>query len=274
MKILDGKKLADRILKNLKREIKEKRLNLSLAVILVGGSPVSQIFTRQKEKACKFVGIGFRLFNFPSKISISEFKKEIERISNHPANSGIVIQLPLPQELDSQEVFNIIPSQKDIDVLSEENLGKFYVGNLPVLPPVVGAISYFLEEYKLSIRAKNLVLVGAGRLVGFPLAVWLGRKKATVSVVNKLTKDISSFTGNADILISGAGKPNLITEDMVKKGVVIIDAGTSFNKRKLVGDVDFESVSKKASYITPVPGGVGPMTVACLLENLVKLNTK
>ena len=272
MKILDGKKLSKKILNNLTKELQKKRLKLTLAVISVGENPVLKIFIRQKEKACKFVGIDFKLFKFPSMVSVSEFKKEIKRIAKNPANSGIIIQLPLAQRLDSQEVFNLIPPEKDIDVLSEKSLGKFYTENLPILPPTVSGIYRLLKEHKISIKNKNIVLVGAGRLVGFPLVILLTKEKATVSVVNEFTKNIPSFTKKADIIISGVGKPDLITDKMVKRGVVIIDAGTSYKKGKLVGDVDFKSVSQKVSYITPVPGGVGPMTVACLLKNLVKLH--
>jgi len=201
-------------------------------------------------------------------------KPSYKKICRKPDISGVVIQLPLPESLQNndQEILNIVPQEKDIDILSEENLGKFYTGNLSVLPPVVGAISHLLNSYKISVKGKDILLVGAGRLVGFPLAIWLLKQKATVSVINEFTEDASFFLKKADIVISGVGKPNLIKGSMVKNGVVIIDAGTSLRKGKLKGDVDFKSVSKKASHIAPVPGGVGPLTVAYLLENLVKLN--
>ena len=273
MKILDGNKLSEKILKNLRKEIQNKRLKLTLAVILVGEDPVSKIFIRQKEKACRFVGIDFKLFQFPAKISAQKFKKEIKKIVAASANSGIIIQLPLPPKLDSQEIFNLIPPEKDIDTFSEKSLGKFYTENLSILPPTVSGIFHLLRNYRINVKGKNVVLVGAGRLVGFPLVISLLKENATVSVVNEFTKNTSSFTKKADIIISGVGKPNLITGKMVKRGAVVIDAGTCLKKGKLVGDIDFKSVSKKASFITPVPGGVGPMTVACLLENLVRLNS-
>ncbi len=272
MKILDGKKIADKILGKLKKEIKTKRLKLKLAVVLVGNDLSSKVFVQKKQEACEYVGIDFELFKFSSKISRLKLEKEIKKIVKKPANSGIVIQLPLPRRFNPQEFLNLIPPEKDIDVLSERNIAKFYTGNLSIFPPTVEGIKRLLKEYKISIKEKNIVLVGAGRLVGRPLALWLMREKATVSVIDKFTKDISYFTKKADIIISGVGRPNLITGKMVKKGVVIIDAGTSRKGGKLVGDVNFKSVSKKAKHITPVPGGVGPMTVACLLENLVKLN--
>lgn len=270
MKILDGKKLAEGILNNLAKKIKSRSLKLKLAVIQIGENPVSEIFINQKQRACDKVGIDFELFKFPVEIGSLPLKRKIKKIAGDPANSGIIIQLPLSRQ--PEEFLNLIPKEKDIDVLSEESLGKFYQGTLKILPPTVKGILELLRNYKISLKGKNIVIVGAGRLVGFPLAVQLLKEKATVSVLNEFSKDAPSFTKKADILISAVGKKNLIKGNMVKNGAVIIDAGSSIEKGKSSGDVDFQSVAKKASYITPVPGGVGPMTVACLLENLVKIN--
>ena len=234
--ILNGRKLADKILNNLKREIKEKQLKLKLAVVLVGENSDSKIFIRQKKKACEKVGIDFELFKFSSKISNSELKKEIKKIVQKSDINGIVVQLPLLKNLHTEEILNLIPKEKDAEIVS----------------PVVCAIERILKEYKISLRNKNIVLVGKGRLVGQPVAIWLKKRNLKFSDIDEIK--------NADIIISGAGKPNLIKGGMVKKGVIVIDVGK---------DVDFKSVSKKASYITPVPGGVGPITVACLLENLI-----
>ncbi len=272
MKILDGKNLSEKILATLKKEIKNRRLKLKLAVIQVGENPTSQIFINQKKKACEKVEIDFKLYKFPAKISVSDFKKEIKKIVKNPINSGIIIQLPLPPKFSPEEFLNLILEEKDIDVLSEKSLGKFYQGVFKISPPTVNGILRLLKNYKIKLKGKNVVIVGAGRLVGFPLATQFLKEKATLSVLNEFTKDTPSFTKKADILISAVGKPNLITGKMVKRGVIVIDAGTSVKRGKSVGDIDFKSVSKKASYITPVPGGVGPLTVAYLLENLVKLN--
>jgi len=274
MKLLNGKKLSEKILANLKKEVRKANLKLRLAVVQVGENSVSQIFINQKKKACEKIGINFKLFKFPAKISTLELKKEIKKITKNPANSGIIIQLPLPEKFLPEEFLNLIPEKKDIDVLSEESLGKFYQGTLKILPPTVNGILGLFKNYKIELKGKNVVVIGAGRLIGFPLAIQLLKEKATLSVLNEFTKDAPSFIKKANILISGVGKPNLIRGDMVKKGVVIIDAGSAMKKGKLVGDVDFKEVSKKANYITPVPGGVGPLTVACLLENLVKLNKR
>ena len=272
MKILDGKKLAEKILENIKREIKNRHLKLKLVVIQVGENLVSQIFINQKKRACQKTDLDFKLFKFPARIDVSELKKEIERIVHSPENSGVIIQLPLPKKFSTEEFLNLIPAEKDVDVLSEKSLGKFYQGISKILPPIVAGILELLKNEQIKLKGKNVVLIGAGRLVGLPLTIQLLKEKATVSVLNEFTKEATHFTKKADILISGVGKPGLIKGNMVKKGVIVIDAGTSQVAGKLVGNVDFKSVSKKASYITPVPGGVGPLTVACLLENLVKLN--
>lgn len=272
MQILDGKKVSEKILDNLKKEIKKANLKLRLAVVQVGKNPVSRVYIESKRKAAEKLGMNFKLYQFDEKIRPDDLKKEIERIVGDPENSGVIIQLPLPKGLFPDDYLNLIPEKKDVDVLSEKSLGKFYQGKLKILPPIVAGILELLRSYKIKLKGKNIVLLGAGRLVGLPLAVQLMREKASISVLNEFTKDPVFFTEKADILISGVGKPNLVKGNMVKRGVVIVDAGTTILKGKLLGDVDLKSVAKKASYITPVPGGVGPLTVACLLENLVKLN--
>ena len=272
MILLNGKKLSEEILKKVEKEIKKRRLKLSLVVIQAGKNQVSRIFINQKKQACEKAGINFKLFEFPAEIKKPDLKKEIKIICKEIKNSGVIIQLPMPKKFLPEDFLNLIPREKDIDVLSEDSLGSFYQGALKILPPTVQGILYFLKKYKIGLKGKDIVVIGAGRLVGFPLAVQLLKEKATVSVLNEFTRDAKFFTKKADILVSGVGKPNLIKENMVKKGAVIIDAGTSLRGEKLFGDADFKSVSKKASHITPVPGGLGPMTVACLLENLVQLN--
>jgi len=271
MILLDGRILADEVLGDLKSRVDKSGLKLKLAVIMVGEDLVSEVYIKQKRKACEYVGVNFDLFKFPSEISIADLKSKIQKIARNPEITGIVIQLPLPEKFRAQDFLNLIPSEKDVDVLSENGIAKFYGGNSVVFPPTVCAISRLLEEYKISLKGKNIVIIGAGRLIGLPLTLWLLKSGATVSVLNSFTKDIESFCKKADIIISGAGKQNLITGKMVKEGVAIIDAGSSSEAGKTKGDIDFESVSKKASYITPVPGGVGPMTVACLLKNIVEL---
>jgi methylenetetrahydrofolate dehydrogenase (NADP+)/methenyltetrahydrofolate cyclohydrolase len=269
MTILDGKKISEKILKNLKKRVKKK---LTLAVVFVGKNPISEIFIRRKKIICEKMGIGFRLYSFPSTISKNLLKKELIKIIKNPSNSGVIIQLPLPKKFNPEEFLNLIPEEKDVDVLSERNLGKFYQGSLKILPPTVAGILELLKQYKIELRGKNVVILGAGRLVGFPLALQLLKEKATVSVLNEFTKDTFFYTKKADILISAVGKANLVKGEMIKKGAVVIDAGASLWRGKLRGDVDFQSVSKKASFLTPSPGGVGPMTVAFLIKNLIQLS--
>ncbi len=273
-KILDGRKLAEKIFNNLKRKVETNNLKLCLVVIQIGENLVSRIFINQKKKACEKIGINFKLFKFSAEISNLKLKEKIKKIVKESANSGVIIQLPLPKKFLPEEILNLIPKEKDIDILSEKSLGELYQGTLKILPPTVNGILRLLKNYRIEIKGKNIVVVGAGRLVGFPLASQLLKEKATLSVLNEWTRDASSFIKKADILISGVGKPNLIKGNMVKKDVIVIDAGSAMKNGKIVGDIDFKSVSSKASHITPVPGGVGPLTVACLLENLVKLNTK
>jgi methylenetetrahydrofolate dehydrogenase (NADP+)/methenyltetrahydrofolate cyclohydrolase len=271
MIILNGQKLSEKILDNLKKEIKRRQVKLKLAVVLVGRNKASLTFIKKKQEAAKKVGVEFSFYRFGQDITSARLKSEIKKIVKDSDNSGVVIQLPLPKKINTAEILNLVPREKDPDVLSEKSFKEFVLGESSVLPPTVGAIAYLLEGYEINLKKKNIVIVGAGRLVGKPLAAWLALQGAKFSILDKSTEDISIFTKGADILISGVGQANLIKEDMVSDGVVVLDAGTTKKNGKTVGDVDFKSVSKKASYITPVVGGVGPMTVACLLENLIKL---
>jgi len=281
--IIDGRKLSEEIFFKLKR--KTKNHNLKLAIVLVGENKASEIFTKKKGEACKKIGIDFELFRFSSKVKKENFKKEVLKIAKNPKISGLIVQLPLPKGIKEEEILDLIPQKKDVDVLSEKSLKKFSQGDFNILPPTVGAVSFLLKKFKIKIKGKNVVLVGAGKLVGKPLNVWFLKNKANVIVIDKFVKSISLFTKKADILISGTGKPNLIKGDMVKKGVFVLDFGSGSSavaslrrmragslKGKIRGDIDFKSVSRKASYISPVPGGVGPLTIAMVLENLVKIS--
>lgn len=255
--ILDGKKLSEKILNNLKKEVRKSGKRLKLAAILVGENPTSQIFLRQKEKACKIIGVDFKLYQFPESVGNEELIKQVRLIAGNSQNHGIIIQLPLPKKINTQEVLNLIPPEKDVDVLSEKSK------NGLIFAPVLAGILDLFQEYNLNFQGKKVVIVGKGRLVGQPIAGWLEKQRIDFVVVDSSAPDISQFTKEADILISGTGQPNLIKGDIVKEGVIIVDAAH---------DVDFKSCSPKASYITPVPGGVGPMTVAEVIKNLSILN--
>ena len=270
MQILDGRNLSEKILEELKEKKKDRKLKL--AVVLVGDNSASKSYITQKQKACEKVGVSFELFNFPIDIKEEELEVKVKEISEDKNISGIVIQLPLPEQINSQKILNIVPEEKDTDVLSEIASTNFLNGKSKVLPPVVSSISHFLKEYEISLDGKNVVVVGEGRLVGKPVAQWFLNNGCKVLTVNKNTENISLITKEGDIIISGVGQAKLITGEMIKDGAVVIDAGISVENGSVKGDIDFESVSQKASFITPVPGGVGPLTVACLVENLIKLN--
>jgi len=274
MIILDGKKLSEKILKNLKTKIRRLPKKIRLAVILVGDDSTSLSYIFQKEKTAKHLGVNFRLYKFPVTTNKELLKIKIKKIARGRVNNGVIIQLPLHKKFQEQEFLNLIPAKKDVDVLGEEALGKFYAGTSLILPPTPSGILRLLEEYKIKIASRNVVIIGRGKLVGKPLAFLMMEKCAAISVVSRSTKSLSYFTKKADILISGAGSPNLIKARHIKKGAVVIDAGFTKKRNKILGDVDFKSVSKKAGYITPVPGGVGPMTVAMLFSNLLRLVLK
>ncbi len=262
MILFDGKKCAKEILKGVKCQ------GLNLAIILVGDDPASELFVKRKLSVCKEMGIGFNLYRFEEKIEQTLLKEEIVKISRDEKNNGVVIQLPLPFKLRifTKDILNLLPKEKDIDMLSYNNMCKFYQGDINFIPPVSRAILHFLSYYNIPLKGKNVVIVGSGRLVGIPLSLALIREKATVSIINEYsTKDLLK---KADIVISGVGKPEIIKGEDLKDGVVVIDAGTSFREGKIIGDIHFESVSKKASYITPLYGGVGPLTIAFLIKNL------
>lgn len=271
MILLDGKKLAEKILDELKTEIAGMRKKPRLAVVAVGENPVVQKFMAQKKKAAETIGAGFKIYPFAEEISTNELRKRIADIAHEDKNTGVIIQLPLPRNINTQYILNSVMPEKDVDVLSAKALGNFVISRSKILPPVVGAVKALLEEYKIDYQEKNIAIVGAGNLVGKPLAMWFTNEKIGFCLIEINTKEPEEITKKADILISGIGKPKYIKADWVKKGAVVIDAGTSESAGKLVGDVDFDSVSERASYITPVPGGVGPLTVAMLFKNLVAL---
>ena len=272
MKILDGKKLADKILLNLKKEIKKNNLKLRLAVVSLGKDKVSEVYLKIKERTAKKIGVDFKLYRFEKNINKKELTQEIRKIVANKRNSGVIIQLPLPKKFSADDFLNLIPFNKDVDLLSFESLGKFYQGISEILPPTVSAVSKLFREYRINLKGKNIVLLGSGRLVGKPLAVYFINQGATVLVLNKETNKVSDFTKKADILISGTGQPGLVKGKMIKKGAIVIDVGTKWLNGKVRGDVDLKSVTKKVSFLAPVPGGLGPLTVACLFENLIKLN--
>jgi len=286
---MDGKALAAKILAELKAEsVASKKRKPSLGMVLVGGNEATRAFIAQKKKTAEELGVDFRIYEYEPTISTNDLRKHIATVVHDADPDGLIIQLPLPAHINTQYILNAVPSEKDVDVLSARAVGNFAVGKSKILPPIVGAVQALFQEYGIDYHPKHVVVVGAGRLVGKPMAAWLASEKVSFTVVDENTADIGEFTKNADIIITGVGKPGLIIGDMIKDGAVVIDAGTSVSNQQpatsnqqeagsrkpvaaLAGDVDFDSVSQKASFITPVPGGVGPLTVVVIYKNLFTL---
>jgi len=269
--IIDGKKLSQDIIAKLKEERKSFTFNIRLAVILVGDNSAALSFIKQKEKIAKELDVDFRLYQYPVSIKTKALRAQVNHISRLPTTKGVVVQLPLPKSIQTQTVLNGIIGRKDPDVLSENNLGKFYTQRLPILPPVVAAIRFLVETYKIPLVGKNVLIIGRGPLVGKPLALWFIHQGATVTVANSHTQNLIDYTQKAEIIVSSAGQPHLITSEMVSSKVIIFDAATVSENNKLQGDCDLEGLKDKVSLITPVPGGLGPLTVAFLFQNLFTL---
>ena len=269
--LIDGKKLAQEVIEQLKKERNQIAKKIRLATILVGNNPASLSFIKQKEKVGKEIGVDFRLYQYPLEMKVKELRHQVGKLSRITMNRGVVVQLPLPSAINTQVVLNGILPQKDVDVLTETNLGKFYANRLPILPPVVAAINFILNKHQISLQGKNVLVIGQGKLVGKPVAVWAINQGATVMSANIHTKNLNSFMKIADVIITGAGKPNLISGEVVAKDVIIFDAAVMTINGKLRGDCDLDSLKDKAQLITPVPRGLGPLTVAFLYRNLLEL---
>ena len=272
--LIDGKDLAKNIRQELKKEndkLKEKGINAKLAVILVGDDNASKVYIKNKSKACNDVGIEFEEILLDSNTTMDKLLKVIENLNLREDINGILLQSPIPKELNIQEAFEKIDYRKDVDGFNPINVGKLMIGQDGFIPCTPYGIVRMLEEYNIPVEGKNAVVIGRSNIVGKPLSQCLLNKNATVTVCHSRTRDIQNVTKNADILISAVGKLNMVTEDMVKDGAVVIDVGMNRKENgKLAGDVDFENVKEKTSYITPVPGGVGPMTIAMLMNNVIK----
>lgn len=272
--LIDGKELAKNIRQELKKEndkLKEKGINAKLAVILVGDDSASKVYIKNKSKACNDVGIEYEEILLDSNTTMEELLQVIENLNKRDDINGILLQSPIPNGLDIQKAFEKIDYRKDVDGFNPVNVGKLTIGQDGFIPCTPYGIIKMLESYNIPIEGKNAVVIGRSNIVGKPLSQCLLRKHATVTICHSRTKNIKDITKSADILISAVGKLNMVRSDMVKDGAVVIDVGMNRNENgKLAGDVDFENVKEKASYITPVPGGVGPMTIAMLMNNVVK----
>ena len=271
MQILDGKafaadyrlKLAEKV-KNLKET---DNIVPGLAVVIIGEDPASQIYVRNKMKACEAAGI--KSFNvvLPETITQSEAEEEVKKLAENSEVDGIIVQLPLPKKFDEKRILSLIPVEKDVDGLSSENLGKLLKGEDSLISCTPYGIIELLKGYGVKFAGKTAVVLGRSNMVGKPVAALLLRENATVTVCHSKTENIALYTKNADILVAAIGKAKFVTADMVKDGAIVVDVGINRIDGKIYGDVDYESVKDKCSLITPVPGGVGPMTVTMLLQN-------
>lgn len=273
--ILDGKKLRDKIFENLKAKLDKMPVKPTLAVILVGENPASQIYVRNKKKTAEKLGINSLSIEYPANISENELLSKIQELNNDKNVTAILVQLPLPEHIDKNKIIDAILPQKDVDGLTPYNLGKLFSGEEPyVYPCTPKGILLLLDEYNIELEGKHVVVIGRSNLVGKPVAQMLLKRNATVTMCHSHTKNLSEITKTADIVVSAVGK-NVIGEKMLKSNCVVIDVGIFRDENgKISGDVDFENVSKISAYISPVPGGVGPMTIASLMLNTVELAEK
>jgi methylenetetrahydrofolate dehydrogenase (NADP+)/methenyltetrahydrofolate cyclohydrolase len=275
MIILDGKSLSTKIKNDIKLSIQQTffadgKLPPKLAIVLVGESPASLVYIAGKLKACDFVGIKTELFKFNENVTEKELSAKISQLNADDSINGILVQLPLPEHICAQKIVDLISPQKDVDGLSNINLGKVLAGDTSgICGCTPRGIIALLKEYNINLVGKDVVIINRSNLVGKPLAMMFLKENSTVTICHSKTKDLKQKTLNADIVVVAVGKENFLTADMVKEGAIVVDVGTSKDKitGKTKGDVDFENVSKKASYISPVPHGIGPMTIAMLLKN-------
>ncbi len=268
-KIIDGKKIAERILNEIKSKIKNLKQKPGLALVLVGDNPASEIYVNFKEKTCKEVGFYCERFNLDKNVSELDLLNLVNDLNQKSNVHGVLVQLPLPKQIDEHLIVNSILPHKDVDGFTPVNLGNLVSGKTIIAPATARAVLYLIESVT-SIEGKNAVVVGRSNIVGKPTAMLLVEKNATVTICHSKTKNLAEHTKKADIIVVAVGKPKLITKDMVKEGAVVIDVGINRVNDKIIGDVDFEKVKEVASFITPVPGGVGPMTIAMLLDNTLK----
>ncbi len=274
MTIIDGKKVSATVKDKVKKEtelLKAKGITPGLAVILVGDDPASRVYVNNKKKACEYVGFKSEEFNLPASTSQEELLSLVDELNSRKDINGILCQLPLPEGLDENAVIEAISPEKDVDAFHKQNVGRIMIGDYDFLPCTPAGIMEMLSEYNISVDGKKCVVIGRSNIVGKPMAMLLLHENGTVTICHSHTKNLKEITSKADILVAAIGKAKFVTADMVKEDAVVIDVGMNRDEKgKLCGDVDFENVKNKCSCITPVPGGVGPMTIATLMKNTLK----
>ena len=269
-KLIDGKVISAAVKERVKNEVaalKEKGITTGLAVIIVGEDPASKVYVNNKKKACEALGIISEEYALPENTTQEELLSLIDTLNKKESINGILCQLPLPKHLDEGAVINAILPEKDVDAFHPVNVGKIMQGDYDFVPCTPAGIMEMLDYEGIEITGKTCVVIGRSNIVGKPMSMLLLHKNGTVTICHSKTKNLKDVCKNADILVAAVGRPNFVTNDMVKDGAVVIDVGINRVDGKLVGDVNFGDVCEKASYITPVPGGVGPMTIAMLMQN-------
>lgn len=273
-KIIDGKLISQQIKDEIKEKVskyKEQGVEITLAVVKVGNDPASAVYVRNKEKACEYVGITSRTIAMPEETTEEELLATVKELNEDKSVNGILVQLPLPKHIDESKILLAIDSSKDVDGFHPVNVGKMVIGEETFLPCTPAGIIEMLKRTDIDINGKECVVIGRSNIVGKPMAMLMLKENATVTIAHSRTKDLKEVTKRADILIAAIGKAKFVTADYVKEGAVVIDVGMDRDENgKLCGDVDFDRVSEVASAITPVPGGVGPMTVTMLLVNCLR----
>ncbi len=276
-KILDGKALAQHLGRNLAEEtnsLKSHGINPKFCVINIGEDPASKVYVRSKRKKAEKIGIKQVVYQLPEDESEEDVLRLIDRLNADAEVAGLMVQLPVPDQIDVDKVIERIDPEKDVDGLTPANIGRLWMGKHFVEPATAAGIIALLDHYQIDLNGKNAVIVGRSNIVGKPLAALMLERNASVSILHSHTRNLGELTRRADILVSAVGKPHMIKAEMVKEGAVVIDVGINRVDGQLMGDVDFDQVKDKASWITPVPGGVGPLTVEFLMEEVIKLTRR
>ena len=272
--IISGKIVSEQVKNRVKAEaekLKEQGVNIGLAVVIVGNDPASRVYVNSKKKACEYVGFTSYEYALDENITQQELLDLVEVLNNDRKVNGILVQLPLPKHIDENAIINAISPEKDVDAFHPFNVGKIMIGDFAFLPCTPAGVMELIDSTGVEIAGKSCVVIGRSNIVGKPMAMLLLHRSGTVTICHSKTQNLKEICKNADILVASVGKPNFVTADMVKEGAVVIDVGINrLENGKLCGDVKFDEVSEKAGWITPVPGGVGPMTIAVLMKNTLK----
>lgn len=270
-RIIDGKAVSARVKEQVRKEaetLKEKGIEIGLAVVIVGDNPASRVYVNNKKKACAEVGFNSYEYALPEETTEAELLELVEKLNNDDKVNGILVQLPLPKQINENAIINAIRPEKDVDAFHPENVGHIMIGDFSFLPCTPAGVMELIAETGVDVCGKNCVVIGRSNIVGKPMAMLLLHKNGTVTICHSRTKNLAEICSKADILVAAVGKAGFVTPDMVKEGAVVIDVGMNRNAEgKLCGDVDYTACFDKAGYITPVPGGVGPMTIAMLMRN-------